>query len=140
MSAGATMDRLPPMSIDDRRPVWSALSELFLDTRLDSIDLDRIAQNLARSPYSLAELDSILLWEVYPACHTNMLSIAGEWAGFDPGWLESRIVRGPSMLGVAWAGTVGRFGRLASLSWRRIKQRVTTQRAQPIGDGTEWRP
>ena len=54
--------------LDHRRPVWSPLSELFLDTTLDSGDLDRLAEALARSPYSLTELDEILLWEVYPAC------------------------------------------------------------------------
>jgi hypothetical protein len=110
--------------LDHRRPVWSALSELFLDTMLDSGDLDRLAESLARSPYSLTELDEILLWEVYPACWSNMMSLAGEWEGFDPEWLESRILRRLSPVTVIWTGTVGRLGLFSSISWRRIKRRV----------------
>src|SRR5258706_16230438 len=115
--------------VNSRRPVWSALSELFLDTNLDSAGLNRIANTLASSPYSLEELDQILLWEVYPACRSNLLSIAGEWAGFDSEWLESRIQRGASPLAGLWAGTVGRLGMFSSLSWRRIKQRVEAERS-----------
>jgi hypothetical protein len=80
--------------IDDlecRRPVWDALSTLFLDTDT-SLTRPRRAQVLAASEYSLDELEDILLGEVYPACGTNLLSIAGEWAGFDPQWLEERIL------------------------------------------------
>jgi hypothetical protein len=51
------METLPALDFECRRPVWSALSELFLDTNLNSADLDRIAQ----SRYSLEDLDSILL-------------------------------------------------------------------------------
>jgi hypothetical protein len=126
-----TLARSSSFDLDSRRPVWSALSELFLDTSLDSGDLNRIAGTLASSPYSLEELDQILLWEVYPACRGNLLSMAGEWAGFDPGWLESRILRGPSPGGRFWAGTVGRIGMFSSLSWRRIKQRVEAERTSP---------
>jgi hypothetical protein len=114
--------------IATRRPVWSALSELFLDTSLDSSDYERLAARLARSPYSLEELDRILLWEVYPACRSNLVSIAGEGMGFDGQWLESRILRGPSALGKAWAGTVGRLGLHSSIAWRRIKRRTEAQR------------
>ena len=122
--APRTLVRSPDVDVESRRPVWAALSELFLDTNLDSADVNRIAKALASSPYSLDELDQILLWEVYPACRSNMLSIAGEWAGFDPEWLESRILRGPSSLVRMWTGTVGRLGMFSSVSWRRIKQGV----------------
>ena len=122
--------RLSNADVVHRRPVWSALSELFLDTSHSSGDLDRIAKTLAMSPYSLEELDTILLWEVYPPCRSNLFSIAGEWAGFDVDWLESRILRGPSPLGKAWAGTVGRLGRFSSIKWRRIKRRVEAERTK----------
>lgn len=48
---------VPESELRDRRPVWSALSELFLDTRLLSADLDRIAKSLAASPYSIEKLE-----------------------------------------------------------------------------------
>ena len=124
----AALNTLSNSEIASRRPVWSVLSELFLDTSLDSDDLDRIAKSLAQSPYTLADLDRILLWEVYPACRSNLVSLFGEWAGFDPDWLESRILCGPSALGKAWVGTVGRLGRFSSVQWRRIKRRVQALR------------
>jgi hypothetical protein len=117
----------------NRRPVWLALSELFLDTHLSSSDLDRLAKELARSPYSIVELDAILLWEVYLACRGNLFSLAGEWAGFDPEWLESRILQKRSPVGVAWAATVGRLGRFASNDWRRVKRRIRSIRPTGIG-------
>jgi hypothetical protein len=126
-----TLARSPDADVATRRPVWAALSELFLDGNLDSVDVNRIAKTLASSHYSLDELDQILLWEVYPACRSNLLSIAGEWAGFDPGWLESRILQGPSPLARMWTGTIGRLGMFSSVSWRRIKQAVEAERSVP---------
>lgn len=120
---------MTPSDLEHRRPVWLAISELFLDTNLDSADLTRIAKTLAQSPYSLEELDDILLWEVYPACWTNTYAIAGEWAGFDPEWLEARIKRRPWLLTAMWTATVGRLARSSSLSWRRIKRRVNHERS-----------
>lgn len=79
--------------IENRRPVWRALSELFLDTELQDNDFSCIARTLAKSPYTLAEIERILFREVYPVCIPNMLSVAGEWAGFDFEWLEESILR-----------------------------------------------
>ena len=73
-----------------RRPVWQALSDMFLDTDT-SLSRDWRVRELAQSSYSLAELEEILINEVYPVCRWNLLSIAGEWAGFDPEWLEEKI-------------------------------------------------
>ena len=129
MPSRAMIETINDAEVESRRPVWIALSELFLDTTLDSADIDRIAKTLAGSPYSLDELDRILLWEVYPACRSNLLSIAGEWAGFDPEWLASRILRGHSPLARAWAGTVGRVGMFASVHWRKIRRRVEADRS-----------
>jgi hypothetical protein len=125
---------LSSSEIETRRPVWSALSELFLDTTLTSRDLDRIATVLARSPYAPEELDRVLLWEVYPACRSNLWLVAGESAGFDPEWLESRILRGQSALGILWTGTVGRLGTLSSIHWRKIRRRIAA-----IREGRRWR-
>lgn len=79
--------------LQNRRPVWLALSDLFLDTELQEDELRFIARTLAESPYTLSEIESILDREVYPVCIPNMLCVAGEWAGFDPEALESAILR-----------------------------------------------
>ena len=87
-----TPDAPPAFDPTARRPVWDALSTLFLDTDTSLTRPWRVRQ-LAASPFSVAELEAILLDEVHPACAGNLLSIAGEWVGFDPEWLERRIRR-----------------------------------------------
>ncbi len=79
------MDR--ELDIRQRLPVWTVLSELFLDTSFDETDYDRIAAVLLRSPYQRDEIKQILRHEVSPAFSGNLLSIAGEWAG----WSESDV-------------------------------------------------
>jgi hypothetical protein len=66
--------------IHERLPVWTALSEFFLDTELQDEDFKRIATVLDRSPYNRAEIEGILKEEVSPAFAGNLLSIVGEWA------------------------------------------------------------
>jgi hypothetical protein len=132
-----TMMRLSASDLECRRPVWSALSELFLDTNLQDNGLDRITKVLAQSPYSIEQLADILLWEVYPACRQNVISIAGEWGGFDPEWLEAKIHGGPSSFGTLWASTAGRLGRFLSQDWRNIKSRVGRRRLDSQ-DSSNW--
>ena len=77
--------------IDDRLPVWEALSDFFLDTELDEKDHQRISEVLASSPYSIQDIEDILRFEVYPVLIWNLRSMAGEWAGFDRDWLQEQI-------------------------------------------------
>ena len=86
----------PPLAATDlprRRPVWSVLSELYLDTELDDLDNARIASVLIDSRYSAEQLEEILYRELHPVLQVNLLSVAGEWAGFDQQWLEEQILR-----------------------------------------------
>ncbi len=80
--------------IERRKPVWLAMSEFWLDTELEESDLVRIADTLAASEYSVAELENIYLWEVAPVVYLNTYVVAGAWAGFDEEWL--------------WAGAIER--------------------------------
>jgi hypothetical protein len=82
----------PTLGLESRRPVWEALSSLFLDTDT-SLSRSWRAQLLANSPYSIAEIETILFDEVYPVCAGNLLQVSGEWAGFDPEWLEQEILK-----------------------------------------------
>ncbi len=77
-------------NLERRKAVWSALSDLFLDTDV-SLSYEYIARICAESSFSLEELKEILENEVAPACSINLLSVAGEWTGFDEEWLESNI-------------------------------------------------
>ena len=78
--------------LDARIPVWAALSELYLDTDVRLFH-DSIARALASSPYALDVLERILRDEVHPALYTNLLQVAGEWAGFDDAWLVDHVQR-----------------------------------------------
>ena len=84
-----------------RRPVWEALSTMFLDTDV-SISRDWRAGALAASPYSLPQLEHILIHEVYPVCQPNLRSMAGEWSGFDSEWLHDAILMRPKSGIRAW--------------------------------------
>ena len=69
--------------IERRKPVWAALSELWLDTELTHDDLQRIAGVMKRSSYSLSQLRDIYLFEVAPVVFGNLLTVAGTWSGCD---------------------------------------------------------
>lgn len=70
-----------------RKNIWLCLSALYLDTELSDNDYERIANTLKASHLSLQALKEIDLWEVFPSLQANLLSVAGEWAGFDEAWL-----------------------------------------------------
>lgn len=78
--------------LERRRPVWAALSRLYLD--IDERDeIDACAQVLAASTYPTDELATILRREVHPVLRLNLLAPAGVWQGFDLAWLEGEILR-----------------------------------------------
>ena len=56
-------------------------------------DLLRIAEVMKSSGYSQDELRDIYLFEVAPVVFPNLLSVAGEWAGFDEEWLFTEIAK-----------------------------------------------
>lgn len=71
----------------ERLPVWTALSELYLDTEIQEADIRRIAAILNRSPYNRQDLNAILQNEVAPAFSANLMSVAGEWTP----WSENEV-------------------------------------------------
>jgi hypothetical protein len=77
--------------IQERAPVWMALSNLYLDTELQEDDYAHLADVFNKSPYSLEEIALINRYEVAPVLLPNLLSIAGEWAAFDKAWLIEKI-------------------------------------------------
>lgn len=79
---------LTDTELQHRKPLWTALSELWLDTELDPPDIQRIANVAMASGYSTEELNEIYLYEVAPVVSANLLTVAGEWAGFDEEWLH----------------------------------------------------
>jgi hypothetical protein len=71
------------IEIERRTPVWLALSEFYLDIELQPEDFTRIRMVFAQSGYSQHEIKQIDYNEVGPILFYNLLSVAGEWMGFD---------------------------------------------------------
>ncbi len=61
-----------------RRPVWEAMSDLFLDTET-RWSVPYVARRCAESGYDDEALERIFWAEVFPEAIGNLLDIAGEW-------------------------------------------------------------
>ena len=84
--------QLSAQEIERRKPVWFALSELWVDTALTDSDLHHIATVMVESGYSLNELRVICDSEIAPVVYKNLQTPVGVWSGFDESWLAQQIV------------------------------------------------
>jgi hypothetical protein len=116
--------------IEERLPVWEALSEFFLDTELQPDDHERIAKTLAASSYTEEEIEEILIDEVCPVCRFNMLSMAGEWAGFHPDWLKEKIGRRFGRRPRFRSFFILRHRWMYARHWNKIKPQIAEIRAR----------
>jgi len=125
----------PHNDLPRRRPVWEALSDLFLDTELNEARLRWIARRLAESGCSDKELHGILFHEVYPVCIQNMHDVTGVWAGFRLDWLEKAILRrapGPLPDDIPLPADY----RMIEPEWRRVLQMLAEERRK-VGETKE---
>jgi len=113
----------------DRRPVWVALSTLFLDTDLTPDRLEEVAAVLAASPYSLEELRRIFFEEVRPVLERNLSTPAGVWDAFDEAWLEREIVRHRKSLLLRLFRAWSPRGFAWAEEWADLRRRVERRRA-----------
>jgi hypothetical protein len=79
--------------LTERWPLWQALADFWLDNELQDFELDHVARIIAESPFKMSDVRRIHDFEVAPAVSANLLSVAGEWAGFDAQWLRERCTR-----------------------------------------------
>lgn len=94
MRSFANLSPVSPMDATElarRKPVWLALSEFYLDTELQPADFRRIRTVFDQSRYSAQEIRQIDYEEVGPVLVGNLLSVAGEWAGFDEAALLAAV-------------------------------------------------
>ena len=75
-----------------RLPVWTALSELFLDQELQPENYRHMASVIEQSGYSIAEAEDMLRNEVAPAFAVNLWSLAGEWQGWPEDYVRKRVL------------------------------------------------
>lgn len=120
-----------PDDLSTRRPVWLALSDLYLDTDT-SRWYPQIAAVLADSGYPLEQLRQILLHEVHPAVRANLFAVAGVWTGFDEDWLVERILRRHAR--PRWRRLFGCvFCADPQAHWSRLLPLIVAARAQQAG-------
>jgi len=111
-----------------RRPVWSALSDLYLDADYRRF-VRGAARELAASPYSLDELREILMREIHPLLSRNLCVTAGVWDRFDQQWIAERIARAQRR--AAWLRPRAWFARrYAQLLWRLLGPRIERARRE----------
>jgi len=121
------MVELNEAELGRRRPVWAALSDLFLDTEVRPLVVDAAAACLS-SGYSDQKLQTIWRHEVSPVLAKNLLIPAGEWAGFDHDWVESEILqRRPKWTDRLWA-------RLNLKRWNEVCRLCTWLSTWPSSD------
>jgi hypothetical protein len=86
---------------------------------------------LAPLPYSLDELQQILVDEVYPVCCSIRFGIAGEFPAFDPEWLERSILRRlrSPFRRLHWINA-GRLTVHLFDEWRHTKRAILQRRAE----------
>lgn len=79
------------MNIEERKPIWLALSNFYLDTELQDADFRYMARKILESPYSFEKVKEIDKYEVFPVLQYNLMDVAGVWAGFKEKWLVDKI-------------------------------------------------
>lgn len=78
------MSEMPFIDDEAHRSARLAISQLFLDTELDELDLKSIARELTETGLPVEELQRIYETEVAPACWRNLRALpGGVWTGFD---------------------------------------------------------
>lgn len=107
--------------VELRRPLWVALSDLYLDTEPQ---WRRVAAVCAQAPFDLGGLQRILFDEVDPVLRANLSSIAGEWAGFDEEWLVGSIQARPRRPRFRF-----RWLEHRRYPWRELKPLIVARRA-----------
>jgi hypothetical protein len=114
--------------IEERKKVWIALSDLFLDTDT-SIFHENIVKALLASLFSVEELNEIMLQEVCPILRWNLYSVAGEWQGFNEEYVIELITKPQSIITKIWIKILGKFYVSRFSSWQKIIKEIKYRRA-----------
>ena len=119
----------PAQDLPRRRPVWAAMSDVFLDSEIVDAWRAAIVDALVASGYSIDELRAIFWSEVCPVLHTNLQSVAGVWDGFDAASLERRILARPAGRVRRWWAAVN-GGAIARREWRAIEAALAARKLE----------
>jgi len=67
----------------ERENIWIALSEIYLDSRLEKKDFERLASVFIESQLTISEIKKIDYYEVFPLLYLNLFIPAGFWTNFE---------------------------------------------------------
>lgn len=109
-----------------RRPVWSAMSDLFLDTEV-RWNVPHVARVCAESGYDDEALERIFWAEVFPEAIPNMLGVAGEWAILELN--EAALIRRANHPSIPWL-TRRAHGGMVDTEW--LAAREVTKWLRPL--------
>jgi hypothetical protein len=114
--------KLSVKEIAERKPVWCALSELYRDTELQPSELESIASTIREGNLSSEEAYRVLCNEVAPVFYINLLSVAGNWQGWDCDSVEEVVLEFLSKSRFSqWRGRVAARSIFLGRTWRTLK-------------------
>ncbi|KFF11052.1 hypothetical protein IW15_17995 [Chryseobacterium soli] len=79
--------------LENRKPIWIALSKFYLDNELTCKDFDHMAIIFQKSGLHIKDIKQIDLMKVFPLLQPNLLNISGAWTDFDEDWLLSECIK-----------------------------------------------
>lgn len=114
--------------IEKRKPLWLAISDLWLDTEPVHSTRQMIVREMIASAYPLGEIECIYAQEVAPVVYSNLLSTTGIWSAFNADWLYGAIIKNltaqeSSFFYRTWVKSApGRFlmTKMVSDDWKKI--------------------
>ena len=99
-----------------REDVWTAMAEHFLDTETRQ-RLPSTAWVCVEAGLTSEAAHTIWCREIIPVVGSNLLSVAGEWAGWDDAWLISEVRRRQQP---RWVWPSPAVRRLTASDWRTL--------------------
>lgn len=119
------------LSSDDQIKIWAALSDAFVDTK---INYHYIAKNI--SQYPLSVLEHIFFTEVAPACAGNAFSVTPSvWTAFEPQSLAAEITNNRNKKHTVFSRFVERLKlkflrKYFAEEWLKIVEAIKEERAR----------
>ncbi len=116
--------------LERRRPLWDAMSDLFLDTEV-RWSLPRLAKRCVESGYDAEALERIFWVEVFPEGIGNLTQVAGEWAALSID--EAALIKRANEGSVPWLKRRA-FGWMVAKEWLVVRALTAWLRGDPRGD------
>lgn len=107
---------------DQRKQLWIAMSDLWLDTELTEDAVLSIASAVRDSGLDREDLEAVFRHELAPFLGKNQQTTVGNWEGFDPDWVcrQAQERHGKRRLLDRLASAIGLTTYAARPAWNRV--------------------